>query len=104
MFAFGDDANGGFLGMLGKLFQQSPADPNAPGEPIQILPKVQQDAQAEPSMMDKLQAGVNKNAGSFYGFAGGLLNQKPQHMQPMQPNMNRPTLPFSMGNPMMRGR
>lgn len=107
MFSFGDDPNGGFLGMLGKMFQQSPADPNAPGAPMQILPQIQQDAQADPSMIDKLQAGVNKNAGNILGFAGGLLNQKPQQMQPLQMNMSRPTLPFSMGpggSPMMRGR
>lgn len=104
MFGFGDDANGGFLGMLGKMFQQAPgADPNAPGAPMQILPQIQQDAQADLSMMSKLQAGVNKNADGLLGFAGGLLNQKPQAMN--IPTMSRPTLPFSMGAaPKMWGR
>lgn len=104
MFSFGGDANGGFLGLLGKMFQQTPVDANAPGAPMQILPQVQQDAQADPSAMDKLQAGVNKNAGNLLGFAGGLLNQKPQAIQPMQFNA-RPTIPFGAGvPPMMRGR
>ena len=95
MFNFGDDPNGGFLRVLGKMFQQTPADANAPGAPMQILPQVQQDAQS-PSLMDRLQSGVNKNTDTMFGLAGGLLNQKPQQMQ-APTGMNRPVLPFGMG-------
>lgn len=102
MFGFGDDdQQAGILGLLGKMFQQNPQSPSAavPGEPMQILPQVQQDAQ-NPSVMDRLQTGVNKNAGDFYGMATGLLNQKPAAMPGLSPGMmKRPTLPFALGAP-----
>lgn len=105
MFGFGeDDQQAGILGLLGKMFQQGPQGATAPaagapGEPMQILPQVQQDGQ-NPSFMDRVQSGVNKNAGDFYGMASGLLNQKPAAMPGMSPGMmKRPTLPFALGAP-----
>ena len=76
-------ADGDIMGMLSSLFGGggSPAssttpDPSA-GAPMQILPQVQQDAMAQPSLMDLIKANMAKNGPQAFSQAAQSFAPKP---------------------------